>query len=343
MKRYIIIAVTVALLVTSLLYLPENAKPVIAAGTGNGENSEIVTIKDFDELLEFFTQNNEGALHNTAQSLMSSRAKDNDDDNDLEPHSKHSSVTLAEDTYIDSVIISKKISNYDYENGNHSYQNIGVTTVKMNRSLTAYITEDESYYVSKGYYKIKYEDYEDNEKSYSSSLVFDMQLYVDNESTVMKFNAFQMDMEPSEENIDLSSIIGKWVETPREFAYTIFSIVDRANRDTLASIQHYIDDGMQDFNKVEGKYTLKTKTLDQDNDDTTITIDLNDHENPSISFIVDGEYSPDKVNNSSPSTLYMTDTLTFFNIDNTVIKTDFDDVEVLTEAEMIELFGGDDQ
>ncbi len=332
MKRYVMIAVAIALIVSSLIYLPENTKPVIAAGAGNGENAEISTIEDFASLLNFFTerQNNEMALSGNLSGVTLLDAS-LDEDEDKQPVSKHSSVTLTEDTYINNFTTQKTIVEYDYKNGNHIYKNIATIATDMNRSLTVYMTKSESYYVSKGFYKIVYEDLEDSKNSYTSSMVFDIQIYLDGAKTVMRFNSFDMDMGDSNKNLDLSGVIGKWIEVPAEFAAKIFSAVDQVNRDTLSMIQDYINGGMNDFNKVDNKYTLEIDTLEEN--DTKITIDLNDDENSYVGFVING--------NEGINRIYMVDSMTFSNVDNTIIEIDFDNIEVLTSEEMIKIFGGE--
>ena len=323
MKRYVLMAVALLLIVASIIHLPENAKPAVVAGPGDGENFEVENIKDLRDVLSFFEQrNNAGVAFSSGNSsvLLSEEIED-------KPSSKHTSMTLFEETSLSSFVTNKVTTDY-------VYKTVSTTSIKMNRTLTVYMTENKSYYVSKGYITINHDDFENSDNDLKTKIVFDMQIYVTKTKTIMKFNVFDYNSNANDITIDLTGYIGKWLEVPEEFGAVIFSLADQMNRNTLSVIQGWIDNDMEGFDKVDRKYTLKQTTLKED--DTVTTVDLNDPENPFIGVKING-----KSDSYPGDSMRMTDNLTISNIDNTVIEADFTNVEKLSEEEMMEIFGGE--
>ena len=329
MKRYIMMAVSIALMISSLLYLPENTTPVIVAGAGNGENCEVTTVDELDSLLNFFNQHQASniASSNTFTDVKLTAVNPT---GDIPQNVKnHTSATMYNDTYLEASFAERRITLYDYEFGNHSYEVLSERDVRFNRTLTIYMTENDTYYVSKGTLRENYIDLRENENSTLNVMDFDVQIYVSYNRCLMKFNKFKI-QEDGENIADASAVIGKWIEFPEEAAIKMINFIDQANRSVLSEIQKCLDDGFKGFEKNGGKYTLKTKLIKEN--DTELVADLSDAEYPFLSLKTDSQEYPNIVN--------MTDKITFSNIDNTIINVDFEEVEVMDMAALEDLMGG---
>ena len=326
MKRYVMMVVSVVLIIASLMYLPENVNPAVVAGAGDGENSEIPTADELKSLMDFINGRN---LNVASVDSVSDNRFASAEITSGNSAKKHTSATMHNDSYLSSSTTHKIIESIN-EFGEPVYKNVGNTKVKLNRTLTIYMTDKDTYYVSKGSMTTTFSDFEEKDNSYESVFDFDMQIYVGAENCYMKFNKFKMTKD-GESVIDASKVMGKWVKIPPKAAEEMLGVIDSANRSAFQAVQEYVDGGLKSFDKNGNKYTYTTSWLEED--DTEFVVDLSEVQTPFISMIVDGS-------NDSGS-MDLQDKITFTNIDNTVINVDFGDVEVLSMEEFEKIMGGD--
>ncbi len=328
MKKFVLPIIALILVVAALLWPSDALFSTVKAGPGDGENEKIKKPEELVELLYFANSRtnadregytlsiNGGAMPLSSLETAASKKK-----------SDYDSFTLSENTVIKSDYTSREVvdSYYDGYDYKYIYENVASVSTSMNRALVVYMTEDESYYVSKGTYSYNYTNYRDSELSYSMYMIFDMNIYVGEDEVIFKFNNLEM----AGDNIEKISrkIIGKWYSVPREGADEIFGMVDAFNRGNLSKFGSMIEYGIDEdeFDKDGKIYTMEYSTLEED--DTEFTVDLTDSENPYIEYIVDGK------SEDGYSMSYVYDTVVFSNIGNTVIDVDDKNVEEFDDME----------
>ncbi len=317
MKKYVMPIVAIVLIVAALVLPSDSLTPVVSAGAGNGQNAEITSLKELGEVIDFIAgidSDSETSMLDDGSTVLTSSfdSDDEDEDEDESKKNPHSSVTMIEDTVI---VINNKSEKS-----------------KIKRSLTMYITQDATYYISKG----------SSSDEDTTTAMFDLEMYVSEDVTLVKFEKYSLTYsnssgEKKNENIS-TEYVGKWLKIPAEGSAMIFSMIDEINRDTLGNIGDLIKQGKDaGFKEKNDVYSLEQSNLEED--DTLITIDLSDNETPSIEWLIDAEYTTVDYETFSYD---MIDTITFCNIDNTVIEInddnviEFDDLEEFTD----ECFGG---
>ena len=105
-------------------------------------------------------------------------------------------------------------------------------------------------------------------------------------------------------------------------------MIDSINRQALGGLGEYLSEECKEEYKKENKvYTLTETSLAKN--DTQIKVDLSDGKTPLVNIYIDGSEDQSKI--------YMNDTMTFCNIDNTVIKFN-DEREDVIEFETVKEF-----
>ena len=322
MKKYILIAVSIVLIIASVFCMPESMNPEILAGPGNGTNYRIKDFDDFSEVLDYFIYGSSSSANagNGVESMA-----------EIIRSTGHSSGTITEESYASITQSNRIVDDYDYYNNEYIYTTIGTSYSTFNRTLTIYMDGNNSYYVSKGMLKSNYTaygNYESNESS-SMKMIWDFSMLIYGKKMYMKFDSFIYEYDGISK-ADLSDIIGKWVEIPAESTYSMIAFVDSINRENLASIQRIINYGLEDMNRSGDVYSFNHSMYGEN--DTKVTIDLSNEENSSVKMVVDA--------NEDYVTVDMRDIISFSNIDNTVIENNISDAEKLSEEELEEIFGG---
>lgn len=330
--------IAIILVVASFLIPSDIVNSAVVAGPGDGENKEVTS---FDELNAVFdliyggdlSISENAAIDDEGIVLASYTFGESAEDTNQTKRKKYSSVTMIEESRLESHQEHKAAVGFDPYTQEYRYDVIGKTDVKMSRSLTMYITKNATFYVSRGTFDSVYTDCnstDSNDTTQTVRLVFDLELYHDEDMTLVKFDKFSMGVSTSSESesnsID-SDYVGKWIRLPAEGEEYIFDLVDSTNRDTLHAIRSLIDESMEDeFEEDDDIYTIERTTVNEN--DTLVTINLSDPEFPQLLWNMDTDIGGTRN--------YFYDSIVFSNIDNTVIEVNDDNV---IEFDSIEEFG----
>lgn len=325
MKRLVLLVLVILCLSLSFTLPSESLNPTVKAGPGDGEDGEIRSIGELEDLLIFISDENYGSNTSRSSDITFMKASRDDDDGDSE---EHESVTMTETTVIfKSVGESSKKSTY-----------------KLDRTLTIYITEDASYYVSKGTLTSNTVGEDSYTDPVEFDMVFDFRMYVDEYVTMFRFDQLLISTNDASFDIpDFSKIIGKWIGLPSDCEGNVFEMVDSMNEANLGQFADFITEGMEKKFDKNGKiYTYKDDV--DENTDLSLKVDFSRPDNPFITLTIDGKTEREIGVNGSynsyeipASRTYMLDEISFYNIDNTVIEInddnvlEFDDIEELEE------------
>lgn len=332
MNKLFMPIIAVALLIASVVCTPASIIPVVTVGAGTGENAEISEVEDLIPVIDFILSRTQG----TVESADISKYKEimtlsaSDAEAKVENTKQYSSVMLIEDTSLDAVVFDEREVLDSDGIGNTRTETISKTIMSMDRSLTIVFDGDASYYMTKGSTKYVYENYIDSEKSYESYMAFDMNIYMDKETTLLNIKK----LDYAGESIEMgegSEYIGQWIKVPNEFAVEMFNMVDEMNRTFFEQIKGYVAE-ISEENTNKKVFNFEDALYGEEND-TDVTIDISDPEAPYINMLV--RYSEDE------NSMYMSDTLSFFNIDNSVIKVNMKNVKTVDEEEFERIFMGE--
>ena len=307
MKKIVMPIVAAVLMISSVLFTPTAIVPVVSVGAGNGENTMVLEVEELIPVIDFVTSKkySSNADNDDAPSI--------DDGTLVNKSSEHTSAMLIEETqmYMTEEVLSE-------------YKQV----ISMNRSLTMAFTEDASYYVSKGSCKYIYRDYDDSGNSEEYYIVTDLSVYIDDEQTLINIKKFDVTGDYLEIG-DLTEYLGQWIRVPNKIAIELLEMVDEMNQTFFDNLKGYVEKISEGKDKkiYEFSDTMISK------DDTQVTIDISDPETPYVNIIL--EYSEDS------NSLYMNDTISFFNIDNSVIKINTNNVKELDEEEFEKIFMGE--
>ncbi len=323
MKKYIISLVSFALAVASLAMTLNSPNFAITAGAGNEIDSEVENLNDVYSVLNFIISRNSGEKSAATQEKNAAEPTAaikyfNESTPETNIHiESHSSVTATEDTEMSaSMIIKDSTTNTQ----------LSKTDISFRRSLTAFMTLDKTYYISKGCISSSSVNYKDSEKNSSAFMDFDMQIYIENNIALVKINKFVMSRDEDRSSIK-SDYAGKWIELSHEEAFSLLQMVDEGNKSYLEEVRTVIEadliSGNSKFDNINDIYTCTEGDVD-------FTVDLSDITSPFIEVCSDVEEGQ---NHS-----YISDVLSFSNIDNTVINMDLNGVTVLKNVDFEDIF-----
>ena len=332
MKKFTSLIVCAVLVVLSAVWPANPSYRVVMAGPGNGENEEI---KDIDEMLDVmhFISGRVGSDSDNTLGLKTELVAlwPSVEDDDEKDEYEYESLTWIENTKLEATTYSFKPV---YHQGS-SYERVSSTHIEMSRNLTCYIVDDASYYVSRGSIITVFDDYVSSKvdnyvskKVEKNTFVFDIEIYVDDDTALLKFNTFVSD---AKKFPDFNNILGKWVELPPEVAFEFITMIDQSNRSLFNQLAEFINDGIEndEYSEKKDVYTFDLDFYGED--DGTISVDLSDPVEPFLDCVIDssgenGEY------------IEMRDKFICTNIDNTVINInindsviEFDDMEEFIE------------
>ena len=211
MKNKIInLSVAVALIIVCIFTFITSGDYSIA-GAGNGKNARVKTIEEFAEVLEFLDPNNRTSRVALASSL---------DIDDYNYTPKYTSATVR----VTSSIKAKSSStNSRLTNG------VTSSTQTLERELTCYVTEEATYYESKGVSNVRiYYDYEETKEI----VTFDMDIMVTKENCFINFHEFSCVTEKGSVAIKAENK-DKWINMPYVVVESFIDI-DLENREVFA-------------------------------------------------------------------------------------------------------------
>lgn len=242
MKKIILTALSVVLMVTCLLFNP-SFDGVVKAGAGNGKNEKVESAEELVTILSYL-------------SYPTGKARSTE-----EKEKPFESATVTIKTYLDS---SSSSSNPKYSGG------IKSTTQKLDRELVLYITEKTTYYKSKGIYKKTTEknyyestaDYDavKETRTFSETMDFDMEMLVYESEFYVKIKKMTVVSNYESRQIK-KEYQDKWVKMSQDFVDSILN-VDSNNRNVLNSFGEMLE------------YLIESDTVE--NDEKVISIDEND-------------------------------------------------------------------
>ncbi len=340
MSKYVKSCISLVLLICALVCFFNARGDTIIAGAGNGTNAQVKTLEEFYSLLDFVSNRKDAdedgeniAAENIFITPLSEEAE--------EQLKTHKSVTIIENSSMSVKAEHKKAVGYDQNTGSMRYEKIGDSSTTLKRSLTVYMTESASFYVSKGTVSYSYENRSSSENAQESSsyfMDFDLQIYFDEEKALVNFKEltfFQSELDEIQKI--KSDYKGKWIELPKAFAGEFLETIDSYNRDFLGALKTYIEDSLTDgdngdFTKDGDIYSCKKEQSMGSGDavqTTEIEINLSNPQNPFTEFKVSGK-------ENTSNSIFMLDTLGFSNIDNTVINGDIAADFVINSTEDLE-------
>ena len=282
--KYVSMILCICLLVAAVVIMPEEGT-LIGVGRGDGEDDDIVTVRELGDFLAFVMGDEDGEMyelsHDNVTLLSSTEASETEDKKDRVKR-EYSSGSIHEDCYI----------TYSYDMNEPTTENQYKYTLV--RTLSMYMTEDASYYHSKGTMSSVVGDE-------SVCLVFDMEFYMDSEDALVKFNTF--DATGNIGFIVIDDAIGKW------FDMEDLDYIDGLNRDVLGEIGYIMIEAKDDQFE---EYKKNIFTVDSElSNGAQVMIDLSNSQNP----IMDIQYSDNEDGMVVANVMY-----SFENINNTVVE-----------------------
>ncbi len=332
MKKYLNVVLSAVLVLLALSIYANSSVATVVAGRGSGTDYEVEEIEDLYSVLCYLS--GESTNGNTLQdanyglSLLSTNGERNMTQQAERDIEEHDSVTVEEFTEMSMKTTYKRaVDNYDYSNPYvyppTSYEIIGYSTSKMRRNLTMYLTEDATFYISSGCFTSTYHDREDSENDTDVFMVFDMEMYHDEDVTLVKINRLEMSINRNIVTVN-AEYVGKWMKWSQSDAHSIISMADMQNHEYMAKIQKMIESEIlgteaYDFEKINDIYTIEDKELGAE-----VTIDLSDARRPTVEYLM-----VQNDEDTSDDYCYGCDVYTFSNIDNTVINANTDSDSII--------------
>lgn len=316
MKKYMLAAIALILIVVSFALPSEILRPSVCVGGGDGVNIEITNLDDLTDVLQYVSgRKGSGSIPLSANGGDTFALQTvSETSEEPEPTEGYTSVTWQEDTSLSSRTYYRRASYSDF-NGSFTYEIVGYTEVHMTRRLICYMTEDASYYISRGEMSLEYKNYKDSDQSTEEFASFDMQIYISDEKVLFKFKEFTT----SGLSVNKKAIGDRWVELPPDMAESLLQSIDSTNRDYLSMAGEFLRD--QQFDRDGDRYSCTSRLYEDD--DTKLTIDLRTPDSPYLEWTIDG--SADQGN------MLLYDTICFSNIDNTVIDANMENVLVIQD------------
>ena len=310
------------------------------AGAGYGFDTSIKTIDELLTVFEFISQDSIAgesvmrALEGTnVITPLASISESQDKFFERREGYTHSSATVHISTRLSA---STKSSDYELSNG------IVEINQSLERELTAFLTEDATYYISEGIFYL----YTKNQSKYSSNenitiSKFNVHFYCCEEGTYARFNEFtqadsSFDMQIKNKNS------GKWIELPLELASTLID-VDYENREVLSSMGQMLDFLIEngEIDKLDRSVSFDEKEIadifdkssntpfDPTDKEVEFSIDLSNPTAPSLysNSVLDSDSEGGKISRK----IKLENNIVIKNIDNTVIKFKDSYVDIKTE------------
>lgn len=305
-KRIISLVLSVVTLVACFVVNARNTASLIV-GPGSGVDEPFESAEDLSDFLAFVAERDASNIGGAYKLLANELAYDEDEDeeNSEKKRSKYESATISISTHINA---SSSSSNSDYSGGMISLDQ------NVNRQLDIYITEDETFYVSKGVFSIS----RVYSSSSSSDLVnFNIEIYMEDDEVYLMFHDF-LYVEQSERTNDgeeikyqmsqriKPSMKDRWIEVTSMIAASFLEI-DSENREVMQSLKEMLDflDECDALDENTGYTELNSDELNdlykewaEENDpgsadkdmipedtEVKLTVDLSNATNPYISVV----------------------------------------------------------
>ena len=216
-KRLISLALAFACLIGCFVVSSVQGKARIA-GAGDGKDTRVETLEDFADLLQYIKGGNGQSVYRS-EDVLSDVAE-------------HRSATVRFST---NVTAESHSSNAKYTGGIiHSKQSV-------NRELTLYICEKDTFYVSSGSMTVEkvYLDEDDREKRDSQYMQWDMQICYSGKRAYILID--RLILASSEQSVQIKTLNrNKWIQIPSERVSDLVDI-EYENREVLSALGELID------------------------------------------------------------------------------------------------------
>ena len=368
MKRLILLAVSLALMLSCFLVNTSNQG--VKTGTGFGFGEKIENPEELEPLLYFLLdgEDYEGLLENTDNKYsvitlyndpdeIADNAFDDDEEEIEEENEEESEEESEEKTEkktekkTSKKETSKKSS--EYESATMSFETSatasgsgsgGSHTSSGTRSMIVYITEDATFYRTKGQTTTKQtKSTSEGTKTYKTSAIFDMDIVRIDNTSYIYFREFSVSSTQGSMQVR-SEYKGKWIEMPESFLSGIESIDDQ-NREALSTMGELIDiiieakafgEGDKSIEVDENEINRLYKKV-SDGNGSLIDVDRGQKMNFKLDFsspstpVVAYSISADISSGGYSQKVTGSQTITISNVNNTIVS--FDDSCVVERIE----------
>ncbi len=317
MKKYITPIVCSVLLIISLL-MGAPSDTSIVSGKGNGTDSQVKTIDQFVDVLEFFNNFKLESDDNSSAQVAGGTYSAGSAEENL---AKYTSATFYNK--------SRASSSYSASYSGKSYS----SNSKYTRELTIYLTKTAAYYKSVGIIMQNGSSSTDGgTESYSNYVDFDLDIYITTKTSYVKFNKFDITSSgdgATSENFVTPEMLGKWFDAS-EIAEEMLEL-NEENYEILYDMGLYFErNKLTHFTQTNGVYTLNKDYLQDvfsDIFDTSFpedgrgsfSVNLSNSVKPSINFVMSTTANSNSTY-SVYSTAYSENNMVFSNINNTIIR-----------------------
>lgn len=289
---------------------PVRKENIVSVGRGNGVDYAVSDSEAFcefldgiDALMQKLSQKEENGVP------VYSETQDKEPAEEIKSFSWHSSDRLSQ-TYSDS--------DYDSEAGISVSQK---TRTYVDKEMYVYVTEDSSYYVSKGIANA-YSHYErsvnknvsgaeNKDETTTQSLKFDVELFRNKEIQLLRLNEFIVTENSQTKNLGTPDV---WIDITNTILGNAFDFVRNLNSSVLEKVGSYFKNNTDNFSVDNGFYILKDNYLERflNTNNGRFTVDLSGKTKATVtlaaSFVSGGSSSS------------VEDVLEFYNINNTEIN-----------------------
>ena len=339
MKKILLSVIALALVLTSFVWPSETVHPIIKAGVGNGTNG---VVKDFEEFLNVLNYaksmngfSKDVAINDHSNVVATSAVFASDKSSEIISGTGLSGITIQVESSENVFQNLKKAIYEDVFDSEPTYQNIGEYSFNGVWRYTVYMTQDSIYMVSYsvGNGNLRYFSSQDGESKVHGGIK-DIEFYGDSERTLVKYHNWY---DSEEKYIPKDNLWDQWFELPREYAYEVFVSYYSHFKSLLSGLTSFLNGFSElnfDMDAIEEAIEESGGTLTQqgnkyiitdDEEKTLMSIDFTYPESPTIEVKQDKNKDGDKT--------FLNGSVTFTNINNTEIKTNFRDVIYIDDVE----------
>jgi len=331
MNKYYTMVISFVLIIASIFFAPIE-KNDLKAGRGNGKSAKVEDVTDLIDVLDFIATGGSSKDEVNERKAFLDFSKNESDDSEDEQETKktkknkYSSVTLHNES-----VLSTKYTSGDFTSKDQ-------TTMDLHRNLTIYMTKNKAYYKSSGSISsFKAYHVDDDYVTESAYIFFDIEIYFDKSDMFLKINEWDFTGDAGFRFSD--RLLGRWIEFADDMDAEELLAIDLTNRQRLNSIKEYFSEykddqfvnrgnvySIDDENLVDVLSYIFGAGITEDylkNGD--FTVDLSNSKTPTISLWINCNQTV----NSAHLESYANDTIRFENIDNTVIDSLDNDINVL--------------
>lgn len=224
-KKFVALGFSVVLLVCSL-FVGKDGEAVVA-GKGSGKSMEVKTVAQLSDVLNTFAQN--GGYGVAGMSA--------------EVESEQSVKPMAGSTQAGAPVAYTSATLYIETQAKVSVEANGASsTVSMEKEMTMYCTPTSVYYDIQADIRQKVSGTGDEATDSGSWMVMDVELYMDQTRSLLRFNDLQMSTSEEVDSSEIYSMCNKWLDlTTMDGAAEDFLEVNESNYQVMALFGQYVE------------------------------------------------------------------------------------------------------